>query len=602
MDISKRHFVTMSYDLSTITVPKEMQQAHASLNRFQTRTHKPIQFLMDDAQLRNLLVNVWPKLNATVSLNPLVDKGAYDKYLMDLRVASIIDKKLMDFLKREAVEIFRHIETNKANLIKHLEHVKAKEEESRRRQDEAFLREKEQLLASLNLALTNIDVDLSKIFADCHSQIKFLQGRIENIQQQKRMVYHQVGQEVSKIFNDDAFKVNGKPIFEIDPSLPPEERKELETKLGEHFSEEVIPLHQELNEVDKQYARVVKERAKAEKALEDELKRQEDNPIDNMTDEEVVKELKQYDEKEEENLDEVLRNLEEEEKMLTEAEKHADMAEQEVDRQIGMQARVNQIATQALREAKQLSSPQTKEQREQVLKNRQSVVIKDIDKTERQRYEIERKRIELQKRKEILDAQVRSFEDKAAKHNIQAKILENKPYNFITWNARAMLANRRRKQIEKFENKIAKYSAEEHRLSNAKEHLMQKFTSTVGKLRGLFHHHKPDPDSDAQAALKVRDALNKHPKLAKKATAELDALDKAQQDCHSQIQQHIEHAKQAKNDADAFRSYVATQKQSLSGEATSPNAQNEKMYADIMSLSTKNKTEKSAKRANSISK
>lgn len=259
--------VAMGYSLSEVTVPQDLVFSQQSLEKLDLKAKFARHHITEDFQIKELLVRL-PKRGGNAKINPQSDKVAYDKWIIDLNIATQIDRKLIEFLKVEAVQIFiKHKEARKA-LQRHLERLRELEAEKYQQQTAASEQERDELLERLHAALLELDNSVIKTLNDCLDQINFLNEKIGKLQQQKENIYTNLGKDVVNLFDKPECKLNGKNIFAIDKTLPPEVQKAKQLQLGQAFQDNIIPVHQKINQNKIAQQKIQLQRETSQKKLE----------------------------------------------------------------------------------------------------------------------------------------------------------------------------------------------------------------------------------------------------------------------------------------------------------------------------------------------
>ncbi len=208
-----------------------------------------------------------PLSSISKSLNPLVNKADYDKYLLDLILAGNIDKKIIEILQKEAIEIFRNHQQAKEAILAHLREIRSKTLDRLQSQDEAYMREKEAALQKLQALLSELDSSVIKSLENCLSQINILQDKQRKIEKQKEAIYENLGQDIAYFFNKPEYNINGKNPFKINKNLPLDVQKGMERQIGKVFNQELAPLNDQIHQLDDKVGKIELKREISNKKL-----------------------------------------------------------------------------------------------------------------------------------------------------------------------------------------------------------------------------------------------------------------------------------------------------------------------------------------------
>ncbi|MBS0287427.1 MAG: hypothetical protein JSR17_09030 [Proteobacteria bacterium] len=265
--------VALGYLLSEITIPQDFAFSQQSLEKLDIKAKSARHHITEDLQIKELLLRL-PKQGLNSKLNPQSDKAAYDKWIVDLNISTLIDRKLIEFLNQEAIQIFRRHQEAKMTALHHRDLMLKKLAEKLQQQDSDYEKERDAMLQRLYDTLSQLDNSVIKLLEDCVNQINFLNDKIEKINKQKEMIYQNLGSDVLKTFGN---------VFRLDPNLPPEKQAAIKQELGQAFNNEIIPLHNELNQHEDNEKKIKLQREKSSKVL-NMMAHGKDSPAEDMLD------------------------------------------------------------------------------------------------------------------------------------------------------------------------------------------------------------------------------------------------------------------------------------------------------------------------------
>ncbi len=498
-------------------------------------------------------------------LNPLDDKEAYDKYIMDLKIAALIDRKFIELLQKEALNIFLAHKKAKEEFLADLEEKARKAEEEALRQ--GGLPNKEINLSPL---LTEFDEQIIKSLEKCMEHLRFLHGKSAEIEKEKVKIYAKVGEDLYQHFENKA-RENGRQNILKD--IPPEEKKDAMTALGKltiEKKEEIKAIQQdqkELADIDEK----IEENHAQEKVVLEEMKHYKDaieKPIqeeaaiaaaeavlsssldepDEQRDEAAIDAFKAYlssvDEQptvdmSEEEADAKLVELEMEGKWLEELEEEDNSKNLNISPIEKEKAKENEKEMQKLKETEKETSK----------------LLNQIDKIDEKRDLIKKKIEENKERKLRLEAKAAKSGKKFADKLFDGK--KKTPTSLLVAFGRGLISRRQHLKVKEAEKKIEKLKKERNELLSKREAIKEKLTDKLNHFKDAvkdtwfklpFFKNK---DKKAQKEL-VSDVvvdlttLNLH--TLDEHESKIADFNKAQKECHDQIKVHQENAKKMVQD------------------------------------------------------
>ncbi|MGD9592803.1 MAG: hypothetical protein AB7V32_09815 [Candidatus Berkiella sp.] len=269
----------------------------------------------------------WKALKHVLSINPLVDKTAHDKFISDLLITKMIDAKLLDFLQKEALDKFIQEEQKRRLELE----LHDKKNETMQDPTSGIIAHPrgpslEEELEDLDEQISNLDAATNRALSECCNQLKTHQQRIEQIQRKKEENY-----------SDVANKLEEKKVFALPDDMPQEEKEktinEIVRDVTQNRDEYVAQIDEynanvtELANIEAEIETVAQEITATEAAvhvLDDEIKVLEQSILSDHADEpEDVTEARfqkeffeNLEDASEEELDAMLANLEDDEDVV----------------------------------------------------------------------------------------------------------------------------------------------------------------------------------------------------------------------------------------------------------------------------------------------
>lgn len=186
----------------------------------------------------------------------------FQKYLIDLKVASTLDKRLIDFLKEQALTVFLQKQNEIKSLLMHIARTKEEEEKKRFAQGSHYLEERQKFLDTLILQVSSLDQLILSELDNCLKQIEHLDNKIKSIQFKKAKLVEDLRNELIPFFDLPENKVNGKNILATDN---PEDQKgfinEIVSKHGKikEMQDKIQALGHEEIQLEQEHAKAVHE-------------------------------------------------------------------------------------------------------------------------------------------------------------------------------------------------------------------------------------------------------------------------------------------------------------------------------------------------------
>ncbi len=476
------------------------------------------------------------KSSLSNQVHPL-DKTAHDKYIMDLKVAALIDRKLIQYLQEEALKIFLRLQKEKEAFLERMSENAKKAEE---------LNQNVPLNKEINLPvfLTQLDIDTIKALENCLEHMRFLNFKIEEIEKEKVKVYEKVGQDIYQHFEIKA-KERGRPNILKD--IPPEEKKEALIGLGKVAIEkkeeikQIQVMEEEVKVLDKRIEEVEQKIVQEEKALE-EMKHLKDAIYkDPLVDEaEAVKAAMNHlqfgEEEPDARLDEDL-TAEEQDEILVELDAEDDLL-----------SNWEEDMSEEEKKQEEMAKAKAKEEQEKLLSKieneSEKKLLKIKAKIKENKEKMERLQAKLEKNGKKID-DLKSRENPTAKHRVLLL-------------GRKLINRRRNNKIKMAEKAINSLRTERNEIKTKRDNLKASITASYTIITTaikdtwfklpFYKNNKDKKPQDDHLKDVVVDMVSINSHIVDEPRTKIDELTQRQKECHDQVKAHQETARKLVKD------------------------------------------------------